>query len=106
VGALAFSACPGQPRVYLKTTTFHRTGLSTVPVRAPAHDESGRDCSFIFLRGDDSHKAGVMTMLEVTSRGLAFAFLDGDWDQASLLERGRAALAHKPRWLPGCAHAC
>jgi RNA-directed DNA polymerase len=41
-----------------------------------------------------------VTILEATSRGLAFAFLDGNWDHASLLERGQAALADEARWLP------
>ena len=40
-------------------------------------------------------------MASELSEGLASAFLDGEWAEAALERRGRAALEQRPRWLAG-----
>ena len=40
-------------------------------------------------------------MASELSEGLASAFLDGEWAEAALERRGRAALELRPRWLAG-----
>jgi RNA-directed DNA polymerase len=42
-----------------------------------------------------------MSVRDAFQRGLAFAMLDGAWDQAALIVRCELALGAKPRWLAG-----